>query len=141
MRENNRARDIFRRRSAVIGFRAAMAIAPCYVLRSNTSRDLLTRFAIGVADLVLRNQLQFGEEELNNIIEKGPHSSVRSKELFASLPDEFTLADVSAALRTRQMKTPPRGMVYLWKRENMAEATDEPKKFRKIKTKKDGTQP
>lgn len=140
LRENNRARDIFRRRAAVIGFRAAMTVAPCYTLSATTSRTMLRGFALGVANMVLENQLRFAEAELNSIIERGAENTLKSKELFHALPEVFTLSDLAAALRQRGMKTPARGMVYLWKREQMVEAGEEKKTFKKVKSEQNGTQ-
>lgn len=139
--ENNRARDVFRRRSAVIGFRAALCIAPCYKLNVPSSRSLLTRFALRVADLVLTNQLIFAADQLNAIVEKSGEPAHKGKQLFASLPDVFTASDVAAALVVRGMKTPARNMICVWKREKMIADGKEKKTFFKTqKTKQNGTE-
>ena len=101
---------------------------------------MLRGFALGVANMVLENQLRFAEAELNSIIERGAENTLKSQELFHALPDVFTLGDLAAALRQRGMKTPARGMVYLWKREQMVEAGEEKKTFKKVKSEQNGTQ-
>lgn len=134
LEENNRARDIFRRRAAVIGFRAALCFAPCYVLSATSSRRMLQNFSLYVAEKVLEGQLHFAADELNAVIERGAESKVKSQAIFEVLTPTFTLTNVAAELHKRGMKTPAKALVYLWKRANLITAGEQKRTY--IKTSK-----
>lgn len=134
VKENNRARDIFRRRSAVIGFRAVMTVAPCYFLSASKNKEMLAKFAIYVANLVLEGQLSYAEKELNQIIESGSdNKKTKSQDLFKNLPEQFDIKKLSELLTKFEMKTPPRSMIYIWKRENLITDGDAKKTYKKVK--------
>lgn len=120
LKENNRARDIFRKRAAVMGFRAAAMLVPLYV-RSGKNQALLRDFALYIAQLVLRNQLSFAGEKLNALLNSAPSDKTRSAQLFDSLSGRFTLSDLSAALAKSGMKSPARTLVYLWQKNGFIE--------------------
>ena len=100
---DNFALDILRRRSAVIGFRAAML---AWWLCDRQEDERVTEFALWVASEVLQEQLvHFGERM--NTIERKSMEQLKDQEskarrgrngrLLASLPDAFTQEDVAAA--------------------------------------------
>ncbi|MBR1789678.1 MAG: DUF3987 domain-containing protein [Bacteroidaceae bacterium] len=100
---DNFALDILRRRSAVIGFRAAML---AWWLCDRRETQAVVDFALWVASEVLGQQLvHFGEdmnriereslEKMKNLENKA--RSGRNGRLLASLPDAFTKADVIVA--------------------------------------------
>ena len=99
---DSHAMDILRRRSAVIGFRAGML---CYLLEDHKYTETVGEFAEWVAEYVFRNQMELWgeqmEQELTGALEviSGERGSVRS--LLASLPAEFTVADL-IKLRARK---------------------------------------
>ena len=135
LQENNHARDIFRRRAAVIGFRAALCFAPLYNLNKTKIREKLASFALFVAELVLRNQLAFAGERLNTVIDSSRYGETSDKispsqSVFYALPQEFNVAMLAEELRKRKMRTPPRQIVYMWYREQMIEKMEN-KKYRK----------
>lgn len=139
LREVDRARDIFRRRAAVIGFRAALTVAPLYMLGRQTSRDMLTCFACHVADLVIHGQLAFAGAGLNRIIERSARRErARSSAIFDALPDEFSQSQLASAMNAAELKSPVRQLVYLWIREKMIERK-QGDKFVYLKVKNDGT--
>lgn len=133
LEENNRARDIFRRRSAVVGFRAALTAAPLYALGNSRSRQLLQRFALDVAEQCLNNQLEFAGAELNSVIDGTERSRrTRSEALFEQLPPTFTATQLAAEMRKRGMRSPVRQLVYIWLREGMIKKTDEKQAYERI---------
>ena len=119
--EADYARDIFRRRAAVTGFRAAMVAAALWDF-SERRAAACARFAQFVATQVVEGQMaQFagsinGEAQAEATSARGTLSKP-----FMLLPDIFTTADVAAALRRCQRRTPARQMLYLWKINGLAE--------------------
>ena len=100
---DNFALDILRRRSAVIGFRAAML---AWWLCDRRETQTVTDFALWVASEVLAQQLVHFGEDMNRI-ERESLDKMKNLErkarigrngrLLASLPDAFTKSDVIVA--------------------------------------------
>ena len=131
IKESNRARDIFRKRSAVIGFRAAMLLRPLY---SNGGKNLerLKDFALYVADVVLKNQLAFAGERLNEVINSSATSTKKTDAIFDKLEDAFTTNDVIMLSRKNNIKTPHKGLIYLWRKNGLIEKLS-PNNYKKTK--------
>jgi hypothetical protein len=98
---DNRAMDTFRRRAAVIGFRAGML---CYLLENKRPTRVVAELATWVAEYVLRNQMELWGNEMEKLLtgamdtqnERGCASS-----LLALLPIDFTISDL-IQLRVRR---------------------------------------
>lgn len=131
IKESNRARDIFRKRSAVIGFRAAMLLRPLY---SNGGKNLerLKDFALYVADVVLKNQLAFAGERLNEVINSSATATKKTDAIFDKLEDAFTTNDVILLSRKNNIKTPHKGLIYLWRKNGLIEKLS-PNNYKKTK--------
>ena len=131
IKESNRARDIFRKRSAVIGFRAAMLLRPLY---SNGGKNLerLKDFALYVADVVLKNQLAFAGERLNEVINSSTTATKKTDAIFDKLEDTFTTNDVIMLSRKNNIKTPHKGLIYLWRKNGLIEKLS-PNNYKKTK--------
>lgn len=131
IKESNRARDIFRKRSAVIGFRAAMLLRPLY---SNGGKNLerLKDFALYVADVVLKNQLAFAGERLNEVINSSATAMKKTDAIFDKLEDAFTTNDVIMLSRKNNIKTPHKGLIYLWRKNGLIEKLS-PNNYKKTK--------
>lgn len=131
IKESNRARDIFRKRSAVIGFRAAMLLRPLY---SNGGKNLerLKDFALYVADIVLKNQLAFAGERLNEVINSSTTATKKTDAIFDKLEDTFTTNDVIMLSRKNNIKTPHKGLIYLWRKNGLIEKLS-PNNYKKTK--------
>lgn len=131
IKESNRARDIFRKRSAVIGFRAAMLLRPLY---SNGGKNLerLKDFALYVADVVLKNQLAFAGERLNEVINSSATATKKTDVIFDKLEDAFTTYDVIMLSRKNNIKTPHKGLIYLWRKNGLIEKLS-PNNYKKKK--------
>ena len=116
----DRARDIFRRRAAVIGFRAALSVAPLYSARNvPKTRARLSAFARLVADCVLKGQMDFAAERLNAALAPRERETRRSGLLLDALPERFTVSELTAELRRRGMRSPAKSLVYVWRREGL----------------------
>lgn len=110
LRQDDRTRDIFCRRAAVVGFRAGML---GYFLwgesPSPTIRKYTGEFAVWVANCMLNQHiLRFNVQ--------GTHSNVNPWEgVLKSLPEEFTREDVKKALDRENIGTAPRMIIYKWR--------------------------
>lgn len=121
----DRVMDVYRRRSAVIGFRCGVIF---YLLeQQNEETVACIRFALAVADYVLAMQMEmFGQrldrqQQDNDVI---PVYRSRNTVLFEQLPDQFTLLDASRARRDGAGKETLRKMVYCWMKRGLCERVD-----------------
>jgi hypothetical protein len=108
------ALDTFRRRSAVIGFRAAMLASVLYEgakVKDVTKR--INAFAVFIADTVLAALLnKFGDA-----VRQQPttaHGTTSHVTLFDMMKDNFTREELNAALATTKRETPARKVVSRW---------------------------
>lgn len=138
VKNEDRTRDIFCRRSAVVGFRAGML---AYFLwgekNTPTIRKNCVNFAIWVANCMLNQHL------LRFNIQGGNSNTMPHADVYERLQDEFTRDDVEKALAAAGSDTPAKVVIYKWRLAGMVEGTQverEPKrgkkttvKFRKIK--------
>ena len=110
VREDDRTRDIFCRRAAVVGFRAGMLAWFLYEEKNTpTIRRNVCKFAIWVANCMLNQHLlRFNVQST--------HSNVLPFEkVLKSLPDEFTRRQAEEAIETNSVDTPVRIVLYKWK--------------------------
>lgn len=138
LRQDDRTRDIFCRRAAVVGFRAGMLAWFLYAEKNTpTIRNNVMRFAEWVANMMLtQHLLRF------NV--KGTGSNVNKWETaYAMLKDNFTRDELTTALRATGSESPTRAVVYQWKLLGIIKAIEEGRdaasgqrlktKFKKIK--------
>ena len=137
--QEDRTRDIFCRRAAVVGFRAGMLAAFLYGGKRTTPtvRKNVCQFAIWVANCMLNQHLlRF------NI--QGTGSNVNPYEdVYKELKDEFSRDDVEKALQALGKDSPVKGVLYKWRLLGIVEAVDKGRmgtynkkgytKFKKVK--------
>lgn len=119
VRTDDRTRDAFCRRSAVVGFRAGMLAWFLYEEKGTpTIRRKVSEFAIWVANCMLNQHLlRF------NI--QGTNSNVNHWEsVYKQLADEFTREELQRVLDSEQVDTPIRQVVYKWKLLGIVEELD-----------------
>lgn len=119
--QEDRTRDIFCRRAAVVGFRAGMLAAFLYGGKRTTPtvRKNVCQFAIWVANCMLNQHLlRF------NI--QGTGSNVNPYEdVYKELKDEFSREDVEKALQALGKDSPVKSVLYKWRLLGTVEAIDE----------------
>ena len=111
----DRVMDVYRRRSAVIGFRCGVIF---HILeQTGEETDACIRFAKAVADYVLAMQMEmFGlrldkQQQDNEAI---PVYKSRNTLLFAQLPEQFTLFDASRERGDGASRETIRKMISRW---------------------------
>lgn len=103
-------RDTFCRRSAVIGFRAAML---AYFLWEEKNvpaiRAKVKKFGVWVANCCLRQFL------LRFNLESSKTSTFKFKEVYDALPEEFDTKKLASIIHFSGFKTPVKNVLYGWK--------------------------
>jgi hypothetical protein len=110
LKNDDRTRDVFCRRSAVVGFRAGMLAFFLYNEKNTpTIRKNVTKFALWVATAMLNQHLlRF------NI--KNTHSNINPfEDVYNSLNDEFSRLDVEREVRKCGIGSPVKIVLYKWK--------------------------
>lgn len=121
----DRVMDVYRRRSAVIGFRCGVIFH--LLEQQKEESEACIRFALAVADYVLAMQMEmFGQrldrqQKDNDIV---PIYKSRNNVLFEELPEQFTLLDASRARRDGAGKETLRKMVYRWVKRGLCERVE-----------------
>ena len=110
----NRDIDTFMRRSAVVGFRAAMLAWFLWNKKDKETQDKTIAFAEWVAEYMLwRLCSRYSIEQTSNEV---PHYRV-----WKELDSEFTTADVETVCSDWSIKTPVRNILYQWRTKNKIE--------------------
>ncbi|MCQ2112719.1 MAG: DUF3987 domain-containing protein [Bacteroidaceae bacterium] len=110
----NRDIDTFMRRSAVVGFRAAMLAWFLWDSHNKDTQDKTIAFAEWVAEYMLwRLCSRYSIEQTSNEV---PHYRV-----WKELDSEFTTADVETVCSDWSIKTPVRNILYQWRTKNKIE--------------------
>lgn len=110
VRSEDRTRDIFCRRSAVVGFRAGMLAWFLWEEKNTpTIRRNVINFAIWVANCMLN-------QHLLRFNVKSTHSNVNPWEnVYVMLKDEFTREELEHALASQSVDTPVKQVLYKWR--------------------------
>ena len=114
IREASVSRNVFYRRAAVTGFRAGMIAQYLYGKEDRETRKAVVRFALFVADYMLESLLsKFGTSLEKSV--KGKEKEIQV-DLFKQLPDQFERNDLIAAIKKFEIATPPKMVIYNWKK-------------------------
>lgn len=119
--QDDRTRDIFCRRAAVVGFRAGMLAAFLYGGKRTTPtvRRNVCQFAIWVANCMLNQHL------LRFNIQTTGSNVNQWEEVYKELKDEFTRDDVEKTLAQLSVETPVKMVLYKWRLLGIIEGTEE----------------
>ncbi|MBR6974519.1 MAG: DUF3987 domain-containing protein [Bacteroidaceae bacterium] len=119
----NEARDVFRRRAAVKGFRLALLCHGLYANVTKREQQIITNFVKWFCTVDLRNSLyQFGER-YNELQQNAKKSAVPQIEIFNKMGDEFTKDELRVVLQRAYIKTPVRMVIHLWHKNGLIEKT------------------
>lgn len=121
-RDVDRARDVFRRRVGVRGFRLGLI---CYGLWESPRLSDLQKclpFINWWMHRDIENLLELWGDKYNKLTDVSPH--VVQRTVFDALPATFTRADVYSVCVQQGIKTPVRRIVYDWKKLNYVTQLD-----------------
>lgn len=128
VRDNDRTRDIFCRRSAVVGFRAGMLAWFLYgEVNTPTIRRNVVKFAQWVANSMLNQHL------LRFEVKQGRSNVNAWEDVFERLNDEFTREDLEKALEVCNNDSDIKQVIYKWKLLGLIQTVEEARRGTKNK--------
>lgn len=113
------ARDTFRKRVGVRGFRLALLCTTLYPSLNSRSKDTIIKFVKWWMNVDMENIMKLFGDKYNDIVKKVPGFS--NHDVFADLPKEFNQNDVIAVMRKQGKKTKVHDVIYRWKKINAIE--------------------
>lgn len=121
----NEARDVFRRRAAVKGFRLAMVCHALYVNVGIKEREVICDFVKWFCEVDLHNSLyQFGQR-YNELQQEVKKVGMLHHAVYEKMPERFTKADLRMALQRAYIKSPVTKVVSLWYKNGLLEKNGE----------------
>ena len=136
VRSNDRTRDIFCRRSAVVGFRAGML---AWFLWGEKNTPMIKRNVIKFSTWIANSMLN---QHLLRFEVQGTGSNTNPYEkVLVTLKEEFTRDELIAAMESSGVSVRPSMLIYRWKLANLIEVLENDPtdgrmkgtRFRKIK--------
>lgn len=113
--DQDHARDAFRRRVAVRGFRLALLCTSLYVKVGEREKKIIKDFVAWWMPQDLRGIMTLFADRYNEEYDKNLGIKVTQKGLYDLLPKEFSKADVYTAAKKLGKKTKPRRIIFDWK--------------------------
>ena len=128
----NPARDVFRRRAALKGFRVGLVCHGLYATVGKKEQEVIKNFVRWFCSVDLRNSLyQFGER-YNELQNKAVAKRIPQSKVYDKLDGVFEATDVRLALQKAGKKTPVKVVISLWKTNGLIERLDN-NKYQKLK--------
>ena len=147
LRTQNMALEIFRRRAAVIGFRAGLVAVACYEAAMASDENgnkayyakRVKSFALWVANYALTALLsRFGEKMEEVQRDTAARKRTVYTDLFSELAATFTSDDLRACVKRAGSRSPIRHIIYRWNQNGMiAKVEGVNGVYKKITNKKD----
>ncbi len=130
----SKAIDTYRKRSAVIGFRAGML---CYLLeqeRSTLSNEDIAKFATWVAEYVFCNHMAMFGEQMDSQAEKAKTINGHAiPYILLQLPHRFTRDEVSALqIKNGNSNSNPKQNISAWKKLGCIREVEKGKVYEKV---------
>lgn len=136
------ALDTLRRRSMLMGFRAALVAAATEKMRDS---ELVANFAVWVAQEVLDQQMALFGKELNAVnrreqnLKREVQSNLRQNstlKVLAMLPETFTIKDCEAVRAEFGLTGPPHTQLHRWEKQGLIKSEKVQGEVKYQKTKK-----
>lgn len=124
--EQDYARDTFRRRVAVKGFRLAMVCTEMWTKVTKAEQKIICDFVEWWMDYDMEQSLKLFQKKYNDLMNENIADKIatHNNSVFAELPETFDKADVVAKLMRFGLKTPARLVVHRWMRDDLIEKVD-----------------
>jgi len=122
VRDDDHARDQFRRRAALIGFRAGMVAAFLWGHLNGQRKQHTLEFALFVANYVLASLLERYSQKVNE--EAAGYETPQSRRypsLFDAMPDIFTLQELKKVSMQQNCKSPLKSIIFRWSENRLIE--------------------
>lgn len=130
----NPARDVFRRRAAVKGFRLALLCHALYNKVGKKEIETITNFVVWFCGVDLENSLyQFGSK-YNELQNSAAKVNIAHADIYQKIASPFSMNDLRLLIQKNFLKTPARKVLSLWKRNGFVKKTGEDT-FEKIEKK------
>jgi hypothetical protein len=122
LKDFDRARDVFRRRVGVRGFRLALLCTCLYKKMSKKQIEGCKKFVDWWMHQDIENMMKLWGQKYNKETQTPP--TLPQKSLYELLPDEFSRNDVMAKCLQLGIKTKVRNILSLWKTQNFIKIVD-----------------
>lgn len=122
VRDDDHARDQFRRRAALIGFRAGMVAAFLWGRTTKERKEYTIEFAVWVANFILQSLLDRYRQKVNEqAIGYEVPVAKRYPSLFDAMPDIFSVQDLRKAITAQSCKSPIKSIIFRWTENKLIE--------------------
>ena len=118
----DKARDVFRRRVGVRGFRLGLLCTCLWDKLTEPNKDLVKKFVAWWMNEDLESILKMWGEKYNDQAEVSP--SLKQRSVYSELPEKFSRSDMYVICMKQSIKTPIRNILYNWKKMGYVEQLD-----------------
>lgn len=124
--EQDFARDTFRRRVAVKGFRLAMVSTEMWPRITKVEQKVITDFILWWMDCDIDQSLRLFGKKYNELINENNADAPKQQNhsVYDDLPEVFEKTDVVSRLLRFGVRTPARKVVSLWKKDGLIKKED-----------------
>ncbi len=129
----DKARDTFRRRVGVRGFRLALLCTTLYQTIGARERKIICNFVEWWMHQDIECTLQLWGKKYNEIVENATTQNISQRDVYSQLKDEFTIDDLYVVCKREGIKTRLKQIIYNWKKGHHIEVVVNGKRFRKVK--------
>lgn len=129
----DRARDTFRRRVGVRGFRLGLLCTTLYPKIGVRERKIICDFVNWWMHQDIECTLQLWGKKYNDVVDGIKTVNINQRNVFAQLKDEFTMDDLYVICKKENIKTRLRQIIYQWSQGKHIETIEKFKRYRKIK--------
>lgn len=130
LKDIDRARDVFRRRVGVRGFRLALLCTCLYKKPKKSDLEKCKEFVWWWMHQDIENMIKLWGAKYNEEADTAPNLTQRT--VYSELGDTFTRNDIYAVCMRQGIKTQIRRIVHDWKKQGFIEAIDK-ETFKKVK--------
>lgn len=128
------ARDTFRRRVGVRGFRLALLCTTLYPKIGNREKKIICGFVAWWMRQDIEHSMMLWAQKYNEVAE--PEKGFYNRNIYAQLNDDFTKNDLYVVCKREGIKTRLNQILYQWKKSKHIEVNKETGTYRKIHEKK-----